>query len=456
MDEAAGQPGILPFQREGVQALLERPSLLLADEMGLGKTIQAIAALRTLIAAQPDARALVVTPASLVAQWRHELQKWAPELPCTTVRGVTTDRAWQWRTAANVFLVSYDTLRSDFTTNPHAPVAREWDVVVLDEAQRIKNRDTDAARCCKGLLRRKAWALTGTPLENSIDELASVLEFVRPRSRNERPRTLRSSDPALSAIHHSVQLRRKKSDVLPELPPKTVTSVVVELGERQRATYDRAEQEGKIQLHQLGREVRVQNVLELITRLKQICNFCPLSGESAKLDDLKGRLATVSAEDSCALVFSQYADERFGVQRLVDELAAFEPLGYTGRLSPEAREAVVRRFREDTRSRALVLSLKAGGVGLNLQQAPYVFHFDRWWNPAVEHQAEDRAHRMGQTHPVFVYTYTCTNTIEERVAAILSEKRALFDEVVDGATIDLTSTLNLSELLGLFGIERPR
>jgi SNF2 family DNA or RNA helicase len=432
---------------------VERPALLLADDMGLGKTIQAIHALQEIVSGDPGARALVIVPASLVGQWRSELQRWAPDLQFSTIRGAVRDRAWQWRASANVFVVSYDTFRSDFTLNAHAPVAREWDIVILDEAQRIKNRDTSIARCCKQIVRRRAWALTGTPLENTLDDLASILEFVRPRQRDERLAPLRVGGRSLFDLHASLQLRRRKADVLPQLPAKTVIPVLLELTERQRASYERAERDGIVRLQELGRDVRIEHVLELITRLKQICNFCPMTGESAKLDDLRERMATLVTEGERALVFSQYVDGRFGVHRIAASLSAFEPLTYTGGLSPHERERAVERFRVDHRHRALVLSLRAGGLGLNLQEASYVFHFDRWWNPAVERQAEDRTHRMGQDNPVFVYTYTCADTIEERVASILAAKRALFDEVVDTTSIDLETSLGLRELLALFGLQ---
>ena len=197
-------------------------------------------------------------------------------------------------------------------------------------------------------------------------------------------------------------------------------------------------------------------MLALITRLKQICNFCPEAGESSKLEDLRGRLDTLVAEGDRALVFSQYTDDRFGVQRISHELSKLKPLSYTGALNQPERERVIEDFRRDDSHRALILSLKAGGVGLNLQEASYVFHFDRWWNPAVERQAEDRTHRMGQTQPVFVFTYTCVDTIEERVQTVLATKQALFDEVVDGTSIDPASKLSLPELLGLFGLPDPK
>ncbi|MBI5949576.1 MAG: DEAD/DEAH box helicase [Chloroflexi bacterium] len=456
--EVAGpgeQPdGLLPFQREGAAALVASPALLLADDMGLGKTIQAATAIRKLVAEDADTRVLVVAPAPLLAQWRAELRRWAPDVAVSTVRGVAADRAWQWRAAANVFLVSYDTLRQDYTPNPHAPVSRDWDAVILDEAQRIKNAGTSVAATCKRLSRKRAWALTGTPLENSLDDLASILEFVRPKTRDDRVSTV-VVGPALLPLHRELQLRRRKIDVLGDLPPKTSCLTTVELGRRQRETYDRVERDGVVQLHELGGTATVQNVLQLIMRLKQVCNFCPITGESAKLDLLREQLAEVRAEGERALVFSQFANPPFGALRIGEELQEFDPLVYTGRLGMPEREAVLRDFREDQRHGALILSLKAGGAGLNLQEASYVFHFDRWWNPAVEAQAEDRAHRMGQRHPVFVYPYVCAGTIEERIEEILAAKRRLFRDVIDGVSLDVRRLLSARELFGLFGLDAP-
>ncbi len=450
-DECAG---LLPFQREGVAALVSSPALLLADDMGLGKTIQAATAVKLLVAENPEARVLVVAPAPLLAQWRGELRRWAPGVAVSTVRGGTSDRAWQWRAKANVFLVSYDTLRQDYTPNPHAPVSREWDVVILDEAQRIKNAGTAVASVCKRIARKRAWALTGTPLENSIDDLASILEFVRPLAPGQRARSL-VGGPELLQLHQDLQLRRRKSDVLQDLPPKTLRPTTVDLGKRQRENYNRIEREGVVQIHGLGPAATVQNVLQLIMRLKQACNFCPVTGESAKLELLREQLSEVRAEGERALVFSQFANPPFGAKRIAAELGEFDPLVYTGSLSMPEREALLRDFRDDPRHGALVLSLKAGGAGLNLQEASYVFHFDRWWNPAVEAQAEDRAHRMGQSQPVFVYPYMCAGTIEERIEAILAEKRQLFRDVVDGVSLDVRRLLSARELFGLFGLEAP-
>jgi SNF2 family DNA or RNA helicase len=443
---------LLPYQLAGVRELLWRDALLLADDMGLGKTVQAVAALRILAIQRRVESALLVVPAGLIAQWRAELHRWAPELRLSTVAGPAADRSWQWRTPAHVYLTSYETLRADFSANPHSPVARPWDLVVLDEAQRIKNAASEVSRACKRLRRRRQWALTGTPLENSLDDVVSILDFVSPPGQ----RRARAPDAptGLREILRRVQLRRRKADVLRDLPPKLETRVALPLVLPQRVSYDRAEQQGILELRAQGEQAQVESVLELIVRLKQICNFCPTTGASSKLDDLRERVATLAAQGHKALVFTQFANVQYGARAIAARLGV-PALAYTGDLSPAAREAVLHRFRTDPTQKVLVLSLRAGGQGLNLQEASYVFHFDRWWNPAVEDQAEARSHRLGQSAPVNVYTYVCSHTIEERIDGLLHAKHLLFDEFVDGVSIDLAATLTSEELFGLFGLPAP-
>ena len=332
-------PGTLfAYQLEGIHALMSHDALLLADDMGLGKTIQTIAALRLLVLQRSIQSALLIVRAGLIDQWRKELQRWAPELRVSTVRGPAAERSWQWATAAHVYLVSYETFRTDFTENPHSPPRRRiWDVVVLDEAQTIKNRDAEISRKCKRLYRRCAWALTGTPLENRVDDLASLLEFVTPFVEGESLRRL-FPGPALRERQSYVQLRRKKSDVLPQLPPKIVSRIVLKLDGSQRESYDRAEREGIFHLREKGEAARVENVLELVTRLKQICNFCPVTGRSAKLDDIRERLRTLEAEEHRALIFSQFADDRYGGRAVAAALKSFQPLLYTGDMSTARRQ----------------------------------------------------------------------------------------------------------------------
>jgi HJR/Mrr/RecB family endonuclease len=208
-------------------------------------------------------------------------------------------------------------------------------------------------------------------------------------------------------------------------------------------------------LREKGEAARVENVLELVTRLKQICNFCPVTGRSAKLDDIRERLRTLEAEEHRALIFSQFADDRYGGRAVAAALKPFQPLLYTGDMPAAQKETTIRSFKFNPAHKVLILSLRAGSQGLNLQEASYVFHFDRWWNPAIGSQAEDRSHRFGQVFPANVYIYTCENTIEERIERVLQQKQALFDEIVDDVSIDIQSKLSTEEIFGLFGLTPP-
>jgi HJR/Mrr/RecB family endonuclease len=445
---------LLPYQREGIGALLSRRELLLADDMGLGKTIQAIAALRILCYQQQIESALVVCPASLVRQWRRELGRWAAELKVVLIAGSPAERGSLWRVPAHVKLVSYETLRADVMDLRDSPVLRqEWGVVVLDEASRIKNRDTGIAIACKRLPRQRRWALTGTPMENQWEDVISLLEFLLgdPGKRVGGLSTL----SAVRAQLQRLQLRRKKEDVLRDLPAKQVNELVVELPPSQRAAYDRAEQEGILHLKEAGATVTITHVLELITHLKQLCNVEPVTGESAKLADIAQRLRTLTSEGHRALLFSQFTDDTFGIAHAAACLKEFRPLQFTGSMSAGRKAEVVARFVADARHKALLLSLRAGGVGLNLQAASYVFHLDRWWNPAIEEQADSRAHRMGQPYPVTVYRYICADTIEERIDRTLKEKRQMFQDLVDDVSLDIALLLNEQEIFGLFGLASP-
>ena len=442
---------LMPFQRDGVRALIGMDRLLLSDDMGLGKTVQTVAALRILKARGEIGPCLVVAPASVLDQWRREIARWAPEMSAIIIRGSADDRAWQWRAKTDVTLVSYDVLRSDAAILARLRASRgPWDVVVLDEAQRIKNRN-DTSEAAKSIPRVRSWALTGTPIENHEEELASIMEFVDHDEGT--PRKRYRPGATLLLRHGELQLRRKKADVLDDLPPKLATKLTIPLHRHQRESYDRAEHEGIVYLKSLGAEIGVRHMLELITRLKQICNVDPRTGESSKLDDIGDRLWTLTAQGHKALVFSQYTSDTSGVAAAARHLQAFNPLSLTGDLPPEERSALIDRFKSGETHKALIISLRAGGLGLNLQEASYVFHLDRWWNPAVERQAEDRTHRIGQTVKVNVIKYTCEDTIEERIDRILERKQALFDRLIDDVSLDLSTRMSREELLGLFGLD---
>ncbi len=443
---------LLDFQKTGIGVLMDRRSVLLADDMGLGKTIQAAAATRLLVRRGQIQRVLVVVPAAVIRNWREELRRWAPELRVVEITGTREQRVWKWDARVHVKIVSYDTLRSD----SQRLLRRHglWDLVCLDEAQRIKNSGAEVSRVAKSIVSHRRWALTGTPLENSLDDLRSILSFLQPDRSDVGPGTEDASD--LKRCLARVQLRRKKSEVLDDLPPKTTTELFVPLTRQQRDEYDALLGTGVDQIRSKGAEAGVTDVLALIARLKQVCNFSTYVGRSAKLDDIAPRLATLRQEGHKALIFSQFTNEVYGVRRIARALDAFGPVIYTGDMTAEQRLRAASTFRDDPNAGVMVLSLKAGGVGLNLQAASYVFHFDRWWNPASEAQADDRSHRIGQTRGVSVYKYVCEDTIEERIHDILLTKRALFEDYVDDVSLDLGSRLTEEELFGLIGLSGQR
>jgi SNF2 family DNA or RNA helicase len=240
--------------------------------------------------------------------------------------------------------------------------------------------------------------------------------------------------------------------VLTELPPKMVHDETLELSPEQRESYSLAEDDGVVRLSELGQSASIQHVFELVLRLKQICNFDPATGASAKLERLEADLEEIATSGRKAIIFSQWVAT---LERLAEHLKRFGPLEYHGKIPSSKRDAVIRRFREDSSRHVILMSYGAGGVGLNLQFANYVFLFDRWWNPAVEDQAINRAHRIGVDGPVHVTRFLSSDTIEERIDRILQEKRELFDTIFSDADSPRKLGLTHEELFGLFRLKCP-
>ncbi|TWT43256.1 DEAD/DEAH box helicase [Botrimarina hoheduenensis] len=435
------------YQMDGVAFLYPRRHAVVADEMGLGKTMQAITTIRLLAKSGEASRVLLVCPKPLIPNWRRELATWAPELRVTTIEGSPERRRWAWdQNDTLVQLVGYETLVRDRDLAHRAD--RRFDLVLLDEAQRIKNRSgaTHAAVC--GLNRDRSWALTGTPIENSIDDLVGIFEFVSPGTLRPgmRPRQV-------AAAARDDVLRRTKERVLKDLPPKLIRDEVISLSPEQSSTYRRAEDEGVIRLKHLDgeRELAIRHVFELVLRLKQICNFDPLTGSSSKAERLEAELAECRASGRKAIVFSQWVNT---LDRLTERCAEFNPARYDGGMSTARREAELVRFREQADCSVLLMTYGAGSVGLNLQFAGYVFLFDRWWNPAVEDQAINRAHRIGASGPVTVTRLLCEGTLEERIDTILREKRELFRNVFPGDLSPASAGLSRNELLSIFNLSK--
>ena len=437
-----------PYQIKGIAFLMPRHAALLADEMGLGKTAQVIIALRLLFQSGLIRRALVVCPKPLVVNWTRELKLWAADLPYEVIGGDAMARKAQWfASRCPVKLVNYELLTRDEEMVGDREL--HFDIVVLDEAQRIKNRDAKTARVVRSISRDRSWAMTGTPIENRIEDLINIFAFVDPeRVPPDTPAKL------LPDLTGDAILRRVKEDVMTDMPPKVIQDVYLDLSPAQRASYDLAEKEGIIHLNELGDTISVQHVFELVLRLKQICNFDPRTGESAKLEQLSADMDEVAENGRKAIIFSQWVEP---LETMAQALAAFGPLQYHGKIPQRDRQPILDRFKADKSKHVLLMSYGTGSVGLNLQFTNYVFLFDRWWNPAIEDQAINRAHRIGQKETVFVKRFICQNTIEGRIAEVLEKKRQLFEELIGQNGEPPALGLNEEEIFGLFNVKpRPK
>jgi superfamily II DNA or RNA helicase len=424
------------YQTKGVEFLIETPSALLGDDMGTGKTVQAAVALRMLFQTGKIRTALIVCPLSVIPNWDRELAKWAGNIAVTVVRGDKERRNISWRQAAHVWLVTYDTLRNDID---HVLVSRKggFDLVVLDEAQRVKNWSTGITRAVCSLRATYRWGLTGTPLENNTDELWTILNVLKP-DISQGP--LDWSE-GIRSVLRPMFLRRRKEDVLIDLPPLVQNPVWLRLEDEQRKSYDELERQGVLELHAKGETITAQIIIVLLNKLKQICNRCPRSGESSKLAWLRDSLEDIAAEGDKVLVFSQYTDERFaGADWIEKELADFGALNYSKAVSDRQRKTLLAAFKEKPEHKVFVGHPKTARLGLNeLVVANYVVHFDHWWNPAVMNQATARAHRPGQTKTVFAYDLWVQDTYEEIIFSLLEQKQGLYNEVVDSMSVERKS-----------------
>jgi len=437
-----------PYQLEGIAFLMPRHAALLADEMGLGKTAQAILALRLLFHQGQIRQALLICPKPLMHNWGRELKMWAPDLPFETFEGDADQRRTTWLVSnCPLKLINYETLTrdADLAADPRV----YFDAVVLDEAQRIKNRESKTAQTVCSIRRGRSWAISGTPIENSHEDLVNLFAFIDP-SR------IPPDCPPKHLPRYTADciLRRTKDLVQSDMPPKIYRDLEVDLTPAQRQAYSLAEEEGVIHLNELGETISVQHVFQLVMRLKQICNFDPLTGESAKLEQLVTDMEEVAASGRKAIVFSQWVEP---LEILAKALEPFGPLQYHGRIPQGERTPILDRFKADADKHVLLMSYGTGSVGLNLQFTNYVFLFDRWWNPAIEDQAINRSHRIGQRHPVTVTRFTGLDTIEQRIATLLDAKRKVFLDLMAAADKPTTMGLTEDEIFGLFDLKaRPK
>ena len=442
----------------------------LADDMGLGKTVQLVA-LHLYRQRDPatSGPTLVVCPASLLANWQREIARFAPDAPVRRHHGASRALAG----AAGFVLTTYGTLLRD----AEQLAGVDWGLVVADEAQHIKNPSSATAQAIRTLPAQARVALTGTPVENNLTELWAILDWACPSVLG-RLGTFRrrfadaveaGGDPAaaerLGRLVGPFLLRRRKTDpgIAPELPPKTETDRTVALTDEQAGLYEAVVREGLAQVAGSDGLARRGRVVGLLTSLKQVCNHpaqylkqddAGLAGRSGKLELLDELLDTLLTEGAGILVFTQYVQMARLLERHLHRRGVPNRLLHGG-TSVQHREEMVRSF-QDGAFPVFLLSLKAAGTGLNLTRAGHVVHYDRWWNPAVEEQATDRAHRIGQHRTVQVHRLIAEGTVEDRIDRLLRRKRALAEAVLGGGASALTELTDaeLAELVALRQEER--
>ncbi|MBK7861227.1 MAG: DEAD/DEAH box helicase [Archangiaceae bacterium] len=464
-----------PYQREGVRWLWLLSQLhlgaCLADDMGLGKTVQVLALLlaheRRARTAEPH---LLVVPASLLANWKGEAERFAPSLEVVALHPSELDLSHgppPELERARVALTSYATLQRTGWM-----LERKWGLVVLDEAQAIKNPGAKQTRAVKRLQGAGRIALTGTPVENRVTDLWSIFDFLNPGllgSAKQFGTFVRDSASfaPLRELTRPYILRRLKTDraVISDLPEKTEVPAFCTLTRRQAVLYQQS-------VDALAKELRGARegierrgvVLSYLMRFKQICNhpsqwladgaFKPEdSGKHQKLAEL---CETIAAKQEKVLVFTQFRQLTEPLAAWLKSLFGRPGLQLSGQTQVKRRQELVRRFQDDEQVPFFVLSLKAGGTGLNLTAASHVIHFDRWWNPAVENQATDRAFRIGQKRNVLVHKFVCRGTVEERVDALIAQKQGVARELLEGESEVKLSELSDGELMRMVSLDMTR
>lgn len=475
---AALKATLRPYQEAGVRwlYLLTRLGLgaCLADDMGLGKTIQVLSLLLVLKREEVQAQraSLLVAPASLLANWAAEGERFAPGLrlliahpsamPVAELRALDESRL----EGVDLVITSYGTL----LRSPNLAEV-QWRVAVLDEAQAIKNPGAKQTRQTKKLKAGARIALTGTPVENRLSDLWSIFDFTHPgllgsdkvfAGFTKRLASQEHFGPLRTLVRPYI-LRRLKTDkrVISDLPDKTELTAWCHLGAKQAALYQRAVKDLALALEDAEGIGRKGVVLSFLMRFKQICNHPSqwlgdgawAAEDSGKFGRLRELVEVIAAKQEKVLVFTQFRETTEPLAAFLGAIFGREGLVLHGGTPVAKRRELVKRFQEDEMTPFFVLSLKAGGAGLNLTAASHVIHFDRWWNPAVENQATDRAFRIGQKRNVLVHKFVCRGTIEDRIDQLIESKRQLVNDVLEGGAELLLTEMSDRELLDLVRLD---
>jgi SNF2 family DNA or RNA helicase len=469
-----------PYQHAGLQwlHLLARLGLgaCLADDMGLGKTIQVLSLLLVLKeqAAGKCKPSLLVAPASLLGNWTTEISRFAPSLKAVVVHpsAVAADKP---RMAAAADLADVDLAITSYGFLARAAWLQDipWNLVVVDEAQAIKNPGAKQTRTVKQLKADARIALTGTPIENRLGDLWSIFDFINPgllgsarqfstfvKQLAERPQ---NPYGPLRELARPYVLRRMKTDksIIADLPDKTEVKAFCLLSRKQAALYQQAVDDLADALEGAEGIERKGMVLALLMRLKQICNHpSQWLGDNSWAEEDSGKLARlrdiaeeIAARQEKALIFTQFRETTGPLAEFLGSVFGRAGLVLHGETQVGKRNELVRRFQEDDDVPFFVLSLKAGGAGLNLTAASHVIHFDRWWNPAVENQATDRAFRIGQSKNVLVHKFVCRGTVEDKIDRMIEAKRQLAGDFLEGGADTVLTELNDDELLKLVALD---
>ena len=481
IDPGDALQGVLrPYQQVGVRWLYLLTKLglgaCLADDMGLGKTIQVLSLLLVLKgqqSAQPQP-SLLVAPASLLANWAAEIERFAPGLKALVAHPSAMPAA-ELKSLEPARLREIDLVITSYGSLLRLPwiAGVPWRLAVLDEAQAIKNPDAKQTRAVKQLKAGARLALTGTPVENRLSDLWSIFDFVNPgllgtakqftgfaKRLADRPH---GSYGPLRELVRPYILRRLKTDktVISDLPDKTEIKAFCPLSRHQAALYEQAVRELAEQLDDVEGIRRRGLVLAFLMRFKQICNHPSQwlgdgnwdEADSGKFARLREIAEVVAAKQEKMLVFTQFREVTAPLAAFLGSVFQRPGLVLHGETEVKKRKDLVRRFQEDETVGFFVLSLKAGGSGLNLTAASHVVHFDRWWNPAVENQATDRAFRIGQTKNVLVHKFVCRGTVEEKIDELIESKRQLSQELLEGGADLLLTELKDEELLKLVALD---
>ncbi len=451
------------YQIQGIKFLITNKSALLADQMGTGKTVMSTTAMRILFIKGKIKKALIVVPSNLISVWEEHLYRWAPEIQSLTINEEPDIRNIMWDLSSHVYLISYDTLKSDYKRKENLlkKFKADVDLVILDEAHNIKNPDTIKSKAVKFISKNSKykWALSGTPLQNNLKELLSLYEFLNPEYKIEG---VISQEEAKKLIQ-PIMLRRLKKDVLPELPDKLPPEIEkFNLNPQQKEEYEtvlyneRERIEYLIDKHKNEKNYKFilrQNLIYSIQKLRQICNFPKNSIESPKVERLMDMVAELIQNDEKVVIFTNFLKE--GIEKISKNIKhRFDSdifVTYHGKMNPAQKKDAIDKFRNEKNKYIFIGTIASAGEGLTLTEASYAVFFDLHWNPAKIWQAEDRIHRIGQKNKVNIYNYVMNDTVEELIVKKLNEKRVMIENVIDDIeqTEEVVSLDDLFEFLNI-------